>query len=200
MPSVQDEHSSEDSQAFQSLLISDSLDDNADEYPDGPLCVILNIGLRSDHEHSVHRSRSARSNAVDHRSILLNCTLQEHRSELEHGSASNRTRHRSDVSRSSRRDSSTHRATIPLRHADPSEHSTASVLRHRRVRSRSRSYGSVFLRRHSRSSSRSRGKKKKLHRRGNTLPLLVLLITAPPPLPLLEKEQGNGTSLKEETH
>ena len=38
MPSVQDEHSSEDSQAFQSLLISDSLDDNAHEYPDGLLC------------------------------------------------------------------------------------------------------------------------------------------------------------------
>ena len=36
-------------------------------------------------------------------------------------------------------------------------------------------------------------------RRGNTLPLLVLLIAAPPPL-LLEKEQGNSTSLKEETH
>ena len=47
MPSVQDEHSSEDSQAFQSLLISDSLDDNALEYPDGLLCVILNIGLRA---------------------------------------------------------------------------------------------------------------------------------------------------------
>ena len=39
------------------------------------------------------------------------------------------------------------------------------MLRHRRVRSRSRTYDSVFLRRHSRSSSRSRGKKKKLHRR-----------------------------------
>ena len=155
---------------------------------------------RSDHEHSVHRSWLARSNAVDHRSILLNCTLQEHRSELEHGSASNRTRHRSDVSRSSWRDSSTHHATIPLQHADPSEHSTASVLRHRRVSSRFCSYDSAFLRRHSRSSSRSRGKKKKLHRRGNTFPLLVLLIAAPPPLLLLEKEQGNGTSLKEETH
>ena len=149
---------------------------------------------RLDHEHSVHRSRSARSNAVDHRSILLNCSLQEHRSELEHGLTSNRTRHGSDVSRSSWRNSSTHRATIPLRHADPSEHSTASVLMHRRVRSRSHSYDSVFLRRHSRASSRSRGKKK-LHRRGNTLSLLVLLIATPPPL-LLEKEQGNGTSLK----
>ena len=47
MPSVQDEHSSEDSQAFQSLLISDSLDDNAHEYSDSLLCVILNIGLRA---------------------------------------------------------------------------------------------------------------------------------------------------------
>ena len=103
---------------------------------------------RSDHEHSVHRSRSARSNAVDHRSILLNCNLQEHRSELEHGSASNRTRHRSDVSRSSRRNSSTHHATIPLRHADPSEHSTASVLRHLRVRNRSRTYDFFLPRDH----------------------------------------------------
>ena len=47
MPSVQNEHSSEDSQAFQSLLISDILDDNAHEYSDGLLCVILNIGLRA---------------------------------------------------------------------------------------------------------------------------------------------------------
>ena len=51
MPSVQDEHSSEDSQAFQSLLISDSLDDNAHEYPDGLLCVILNISFK----HRSHR-------------------------------------------------------------------------------------------------------------------------------------------------
>ena len=166
MPSVQDEHSSEDSQAFQSLLISDSLDDNADEYPDGLLCVILNIGLRASVTPITGQIMSIQS--TDHvrlglmllttGQLCLNCTLQEHRSELEHGSASNRTRHRSDVSRSSRRDSSTHRATIPLRHADPSEHSTASVLRHRRVRSRSQD--SVFLRRHSCSSSRSRGKKK----------------------------------------
>ena len=176
MPSVQDEHSSEDSQAFQSLLISDSLDDNADEHPDGLLCVILNIGLRASVTPITGQTMSIQS--TDHVRLglmllttgqfYLNCTLQEHRSELKHRSASNRTRHRSDVSRSSRRDSSTHRATMPLQHADPSEHSTASVLRHRRVRSRSHSYDSVFLRRHSRSSSRSRGKKKKLHRRGNT--------------------------------
>ena len=34
MPSVQDEHSSEHSQAFQGLLISDSPDDKADESPE----------------------------------------------------------------------------------------------------------------------------------------------------------------------
>ena len=47
MPSVQDEHSSEHSQAFQGLLISDSPDDKADESPNGLLCVILDISLRA---------------------------------------------------------------------------------------------------------------------------------------------------------
>ena len=136
MPSVQDEHSSEHSQAFQGLLNSDSPNDSADESSErSPL---RHSGYRSlgtgytgnlsDHEHSVHRSQSVRPDAVDHRSILLNRTLLEQRSELEHGSASNRTRHRSDVSRSSRRDNSTHRAAIPLRHADPGEHFPASLL------------------------------------------------------------------------
>ena len=102
---MQDEHSSEDSQAFQSLLISDSLDDNADEYPDGLLCVILNIGLRASVTPITGQIMSIQS--IDHVRLglmllttgqfCLNCTLQEHRSELEHGSASNRTRHRSDV-------------------------------------------------------------------------------------------------------
>ena len=50
---------------------------------------------RSDREHSVRQSHSVRSDAVDHRSTLLNRTLQEHRLELEYGSASDRTRHRS---------------------------------------------------------------------------------------------------------
>ena len=45
MPSVQDEHSSEHSQAFQGLLISDSPDDKADESPE-----------RSPLRHSGHRS------------------------------------------------------------------------------------------------------------------------------------------------
>ena len=44
MPSVQDEHSSEHSQAFQGLLNSYSLDDSADEFPE-----------RSPLQHSGHR-------------------------------------------------------------------------------------------------------------------------------------------------
>ena len=96
MPSVQDEHSSEHSQAFQGLLNSYSPDDSADKFPNrSPLphsgewsLGIGHTGNPSDHEHSVHQSQSVRPDAVDHWSILLNRTLLEHRSELEHGSAS----------------------------------------------------------------------------------------------------------------
>ena len=82
------------------------------------------------------------------------------RSDQEHGLV--RTKHRSDVSRSSRRDSNTRRNTIPLQHADPGEHSPASMIRHRPARSHSRSYDSVSSRRRSRSTSRSRGKKEEV--------------------------------------
>ena len=83
-------------------------------------------------------------------------------SDQEYGSV--RTRHHSDVSRSSRRDSNTRRNTIPLQHADPGEHSPASMIRHRPARNCSHSYDSVSPRRHSRSTLRSRGKKKKSHK------------------------------------
>ena len=96
MPSVQDEHSSEHSQAFKGLLNSYSPDDSAAEFPEwSPLqhsghqsLGIGHTGNPSDHEHSVHRSQSVRPDSVDHWSILLNRTLLEHWSELEHGSAS----------------------------------------------------------------------------------------------------------------
>ena len=117
---------------------------------------------RSKRQHSVHRTHSVRSDADDHRSTLINCTLQPHRLDLEYRSAADRSRHRS---RSSRKDSDTHCATISLRHADPGELSPAEMLRHRHVRSRSRSYDSVSPRRHSRSPSRLRGKKKKSHKK-----------------------------------
>ena len=101
-------------------------------------CNILDIGLRSSVTPATLR--------VGHTG---------NRSDQEHGSS--RTRHHSDVYRSSRRDSNIHRNTIPLRHADLGEHSPASMIRHRPARSRSSSYDSVSPRRHSRSPSRSRG-------------------------------------------
>ena len=162
MPTLQIEHLSEHSQVFQDFTNSDSPDVKADESPEqthlqdsghpssgightGNPLGICHTGNRSDHEHSVHRSRSVRSDASEH--------------------GSNRTSHRSDVSSSSRRDSITHRETIPLRHTDLGELSPASMIIHRRSRSRSRSYDSVSPRRYSRSPSRSRGKKKKSHKK-----------------------------------
>ena len=62
---------------------------------------------------------------------------------MEH--ASDRTRHRFDVSRSSGRDSIAHRQSISLRHTDSGELSPASMIRHRRSRSRSSSYDSVSV-------------------------------------------------------
>ena len=168
MPSVQDEHSSEYSQAFQGLLNPYSPDDSTDEFPErSPLrhsghrsLGIGHTGNPSDHKRSVHRSQSVRPDAIDHWSILLNRTLPEHLSELEHGSASIEPDIVLMFLVLTRRDNSTHRAAIPLRHADPGEHFPASLLRHRCVRSRSHSYDSVSPRRHSRYPFRSRGKKK----------------------------------------
>ena len=155
MPNLQIEHFSEHSQVFQDFTISDSPDVRTDDSTEqthlqdsglqssgightvNPLGT-GHTGNRSDREHSVRQSGSVRYDAMEH--------------------GSDRTRHRSDVSRSSRRDSITHRQSIFLRHTDPGELSPASMIRHCRSRSRSSSYDSP--RRHSRSPSRSRGKKK----------------------------------------
>ena len=155
MPTLQIEHLSEHSQVFQDFTNSDESPERTHlrhsghrssgiGHTDNPLGIGHTVN-RSDHEHSVPGSRSVRSDAIEH--------------------GSNRTSHRSDVSRSSRRDSNTHRETIPLRHADPGEHSPASMIRHLRSRSRSSSYNSVSPRRHSHSPSRSRGKKNKSHKK-----------------------------------
>ena len=159
VPNLQIEHLSEHSQVDQVLTISDSPDIGSDDSTErlgihlqdsgfrstgtghtvNPLGT-GHTGNRSDREHSVRRSRSVRSDAMEH--------------------GSDRTRHRSDVSRSSRRDSITHRQSIALRDTDPGELSPASMIRHCRSRSRSSSYDSVSPRRHSCFPSRSRGKKK----------------------------------------
>ena len=78
-------------------------------------------------------------------------------------------------------------------HADPGEPFPASLLRHC-VGICSHSYDSVFPRHHSRFSLAQERRRSHI-RRGNSLPLLVLLLTALPSL-LLEKEKGNGTCLK----
>ena len=94
---------------------------------------------------------------IDHTGNPLGISHTGNRSDQEHGSV--RTRHHSDVSCSSGRDSNTHRNTIPLHHAEPGEHSLASMIS-RPARNHSRSYDSVSPRCHSRLTSRSRGKKK----------------------------------------
>ena len=111
MSNLQIEHLSEHSQVLQDLTISDSPDVRADESPKrthlqdsghrssgidhtGNPLGTGHTGNRSDREHSVHRSGSVRSDAIEH--------------------GSDRTKHRCDVSRSSRSDSLSHRETIPL--------------------------------------------------------------------------------------
>ena len=157
MPNLQIEHLSEHFQVFQDFMISDSPDVRADNSTERT--HLLDSGLQSsgightvnplgtghtgnssDREHSVRRSGSVRSDAMEH--------------------GSDRTRHCFDVSRSLRKDSIAHRQSISLRHTDPGELSPASMIRHRCSRNRSSSYDSVSSRRHSRSPSRSRGKKK----------------------------------------
>ena len=147
MPILQAEHWSEHSEAFQDFTNSDSPNVKAYESPE---CNQL--------RHSGHRSSD-----IGHTGNPLGIGHTGNRSDQEHGSI--RTRHHSDVSSSSRRDSNTHRNTISLRHADPGEHSPASMIRHRPARSHSGSYDSVSPRRHSCSTSRSRGKKKKSYKK-----------------------------------
>ena len=147
MPILQADNWSEHSKVFHDFTNSDSLNVKAYESPE-----------RTQLQHSGHRSLG-----ISHTGNPSGIGHTGNRSDQEHGSS--RTRHHSDVSRSSRRDSNTHRNTIPLRHADLGEHSPASMIRHRPARSRSPSYDSVSPRRHSRSPSRLRGKKKKSHKK-----------------------------------
>ena len=114
IPNLQTEHLLEHSQVCQDLTISDSPDIRSDDSTERLRTHLQDSGFRSkgtghtgncsDREHSVRRSRSVRSDAMEH--------------------GSDRTRHRSDVSRSSRRDSH----SISLRHTDPGELSPISLL------------------------------------------------------------------------
>ena len=193
MPNLQIEHLPEHFQVFQDFTISDSPDIRADNsterthlqdsgFRSSGIGHTINplgtghTGNRSDREHSVRRSGSVRSDAMEH--------------------GSNRTRYRFDVSCSSRKDGIAHCQSISLRHTDPGELSPASMIRHRHSRSRSSSYDSVSSRRHSRSPSRSRGKKKS-HKKRKLFSTSRSFSRRSSLLPL-ENEKENGTSLKEE--
>ena len=150
MPNLQIEHLLEYSEGFRDLTNSDSSNVKAYEF-----------FKRTQLPHSEHLP-----SGIGHTGNPLGIGHTGNRSNQEHGSV--RTRHHSDVSRSSRRESNTRRNTISLQHTDPGEHSPASMIRHRPARSRSCSYDSVSLRRHSRFTSRSRGKKKKEHSKSHS--------------------------------
>ena len=147
MPNLLVEHVSEYTEVGQDFMNSDSSNVKASESSNRTLLP-----------HSEHMPPG-----IGHTGNPLGSGHTGNRSDQEQGSV--RTRHHSDVSRSSRRDSNTCRNTIPLQHAGPGEHSPASMIRHRPARSRSRSYDSVSSRHRSRSTSRSRGKMKKSHKR-----------------------------------
>ena len=146
---------------------------------------------RSKRQHSVHRTHSARSDADDHRSTLINRTLQQHRLDLEYRSAADRSRHHSC---SSRKDSGTHRSAI-----------FSDVLTQVNFL-RPRCSGIVVsgvVPAFTTLSLRDvivvpllvpEGRKRSHIRRGSTLPLLVLLAAAHP-LPL-EKDQSTGIYIR----
>ena len=108
------------------------------------LATFMNTAYESP-ERTQLRHSGHWSSGIGHTGNPLGIGHTGNRSDQEHGSV--RTRHYSDVFRSSRRDSNTHHNTIPLRHADPGEHSPASMIRHCPARNRSRSYDSVSPRR-----------------------------------------------------
>ena len=150
MPNLQTEHLLEYSEVFHDFTNSDSSNVKAYEFSKG-----------TQLPHSEHLP-----SGISHTGSPLGIGHTGNGSDQEHGSV--RTRHHSDVSRSSRRDSNTSCNTISLQHSDPGEHSPFSMIRHRPARSRSRSYDSVSPRRHSRLTSRSRGKKKKKHSKSHS--------------------------------
>ena len=127
MPNLLAEHVSEYTEVGQDFMNSDSSNVKANESSN-----------RTQLPHSEHMPPG-----IGHTGNPLRIGHTGNRSDQEQGSV--RIRHHSDVSPSSRRDSNTRRNTIPLQHADPGEHSPASMIRHRPARSRSRSYESFNL-------------------------------------------------------
>ena len=153
---------------------------------------IGHTGNPSDHKHSAHRLQSVRPDSVVRCSILLNRTLLELRSELEHWSASLEP----DIV-----------LMLLVHHGGITAHivrlfSFVTLTQVNLFRLRCSGIVSGFVLALTTLSFRdikvvsSLAQERRSHiRRGNSLPLLVLLLTALPSL-LLEKEKGNGTCLK----
>ena len=151
---------------------------------------IGHTGNPSDHKHSAHRLQSVRPDSVVRWSILLNRTLLELRSELEHGSASLEP----DIV-----------LMLLVHHGGITAHivqlfpfDTLTQVNFFRLRCSGIVVSGAILALRDVivvPSLVQEGSRRSHIRRGNTLPLLVLLLTALPSL-LLEKEKGNGTSLR----
>ena len=146
-------------------------------------------------EHSVHRSQSVRPDAVDHWSILLNCTLLELQSEFEHGSASLEP----DIVLMFQ----VHHGGITAHIVQLFPFDMLTLVNTFLLRCSGIVVSGAVLALTTLSLRDFKvvpplvqeGRRRSHIRRGNTLPLLVLILTAPPSL-LLEKEKGNGTSIK----
>ena len=174
---------------------------NQDLAPDtlrhsGPWSLgIGHTGNPSDHEHSAHRLQSVRPDSVVRWSILLNRTLLERRSELEHGSASLEPDivlmllvHHGGITAHIVRLFS----FVTLTQVNFFQLRCSGIVVSGAVLAlMTLSFRDVIVV----SSLVQEGRRRSHIRRGNTLPLLVLLLTALSSL-LLEKEEGNGTSLK----
>ena len=157
---------------------------------------IGHTGNPSDHEHSAHRLQSVRPDSVVRWSILLIRTLLELRSELEHGSASLEpdivlmllVHHGGKTAHIMRLFSfvTLTQVNFFFRLLCPGIIVSGAVLALTTL-----SFRDVIVI----SSLVQEGRRRSHIRRGNTLPLLVLLLTTFLSL-LLEKEKGNGTSVK----
>ena len=147
----------------------------------------------SDHKNSAHRLQSVRPDSVVRLSILLNCTLLGLLSELEHWSASLEP----DIA-----------LILLVHHGGITAHimrlfSFVTLTQVKLFRLRCSGIVSGFVLALTTLSfldiivvsSLAEERRRSHIRRGNSLPLLVLLLTAFPSL-LLEKEKGNGTCLK----
>ena len=154
---------------------------------------IGHTGNPSDHKHAAHRLQSVRPDSVVRWSILLNRTLLELRSELEHWSASLEpdivlmllVHHRGITAHIVQLFSFVTLTQVNLFRLRCSGIVSGFVLFLTTL-----SFRDIIV-----VSSLAQDRRRSHIRRGNSLPLLVLLLTAFPSL-LLEKEKGNGTYLK----